>query len=168
MHLVVFRPNEKVILRREYLCDCSECLALDFEKCTKNEDATCNLNDEEFSNDAEECEFDEDDGASQSMLYEFIDTPLTVAVLSCHASEPVYLIRVVEKGISKSKIEDRFGHTILEGKYYLNGFYLRTTRSKTLSKLQFTVMKEPVYVMTDEVFETFIEVDENLQCKRSL
>ena len=140
MHLVVFRPNEIVILRREYFCDRNECLALDIEKCTKNEDTTCNLNDEEFYDNAEECELDEDDGASQSMLYEFIDTPSTVAVLSCHASEPVYLIRVVEKGIAKSKIEDRFGHTILEGQYYLQGFYLRTTRSKTLSKLQFTVI----------------------------
>ena len=32
MHLIVFRPNEKVILQREYLCDCNVCLALDFEK----------------------------------------------------------------------------------------------------------------------------------------
>ena len=87
MHLVVFRPNEKGILRREYLCDCNECLALDFEKCTKNKEVTCNLNDEEFYDDAEECERDEDDGASQSMLYEFIDTLSTVAALSCHASE---------------------------------------------------------------------------------
>ena len=100
------------------------------------------------------------------MLYEFIDTPSTVAVLPCDASEPVYLIRVVEKGIAKCKIEDR--HTILEGQYYLKVLYLRTTRSKTLSKLQFTVMKEPVYVMTDEVFETFIEVDKNLQMSKEV
>ena len=72
MHLVVFRPNEKVILRRKYLFDCNRCMALDFEKCTKNENATCNINDEEFYDDAEECELDEEDGASQSMLYEFI------------------------------------------------------------------------------------------------
>ena len=111
---------------------------------------------------------DEDDGASQSMLYELIDTPSTVAVLSCYTSEPVFLIRVVEKGIATSKIEDRFGHTILEGEYYLKGFYLRTTRSKMLFKLQFTVVKEPVYIMTDEVFETFIEVDENLQMSKEL
>ena len=45
--LVVFKPNEKTILRREYLCDCNECLAPDFEKCTKNEDATCHRNGEE-------------------------------------------------------------------------------------------------------------------------
>ena len=42
-----------------------------------------------------------------------------------------------------------------------------------LSKLQFTVMKEPVmkepvYIMTDEVFETFMEVDENLQMSKEL
>ena len=97
MHVVVFRPNEKLILRREYLCDCNECLALDFEKCTKNEDATGNLNDEKFHDYAEKCELDEGDGASQSMLYEFIDIPSTVAVLSCHTSEPVDLIRVAEK-----------------------------------------------------------------------
>ena len=111
---------------------------------------------------------DEDDGASQSMLYELIDTPSTVAVLSCYTSEPVYLIKVVEKGIAKSKIEDRFGHTILEGEHYLKAFYLRTARRKMLSKLQFTVMKEPVYIMTDEVFETYIEVDENLQMSKEL
>ena len=104
----------------------------------------------------------------RAMLYEFIDTPSTVAVLSCHASQPVYLIRIVDKGIAISKIEDRFGHTNLEGQHYLKGFYLCTTRSKTLSKLQFTVMKEAVYVMTDEVFETFIEVDENLQMSKGV
>ena len=138
------------------------------KKCTKNKEATCNLNDEEFYDDAEECELDEDDGASQSMLYGFIDKPSTVAVLSCHASEPVYLIRVVEKAIAKSKIEDRYGNATLEGHYYFKGFYFRTTRSKTLFKLQYTVMKEPVYIMTDEVFETFIEVDENLQISKEV
>ena len=122
MRLVVFKPNEKTTLRREYLCDCNECLALDFAKCTKNEDATCHRNGEEVYEDTEECVLDEDDGASQSMLYELIDTPSTVAVLSCSTSEPIYIIRVVEKGIAKSKIEDRFGHTILEGEYYLKGF----------------------------------------------
>ena len=111
---------------------------------------------------------DEDDGASQSMLYELSDTPSTVAVLSCYTSEPVYLIRVVEKRIAKSKIEDRFRHTILKGEYYPKGFYLRTARSKMLSKSQFTVMKEPVYIMADEVFEIFTEVDENLQMSKEL
>ena len=65
MHLVVFRSKEKVIVRREYVCDCNGYLAVDFEKFTKNEDAACNLNDEEFYDEAEECELDGDDGASQ-------------------------------------------------------------------------------------------------------
>ena len=94
---------------------------------------------------------------------DFIKKELSVCILTRENYTNIFQLRQL---IAKSKIEDCFGHTILGGQYYLKWFYLRTIRSKTLSKLQFTMMKEHVYVMTDEVFETFIEMDENLQCQR--
>ena len=30
MHLLVFKPNTKFVLAREYLCDCTGCLQLKF------------------------------------------------------------------------------------------------------------------------------------------
>ena len=152
-HLLVFKPNCMTITAREYLCNCDQCLALYFDNCSKNEveqpQLDSNILSEEINND---CYLDEDDSASLSMKYEFIETPTAVAILSCHTSEPIYLIRIIEKGIAEEKIKDRFGHVIFEGEYYLKGNYLRKGRSKTLSKLQFALIENPVYITPDEVF----------------
>ena len=67
-----------------------------------------------------------------------------------------------EKGIAEQQLNDLYGHVIFTGEYYLKGHYLRKERCKTLSKIQFSTIKEPVYITPDEIFETFVEVDDNL------
>ena len=52
------------------------------------------------------------------MVYNIIEVNSLVAVLSCHTSEPFYLLNVTEKGIGKDMIKDRFCHVILEGEQF--------------------------------------------------
>ena len=32
-HLFVYKPRSETVLMREYLCDCEQCLALNFDRC---------------------------------------------------------------------------------------------------------------------------------------
>ena len=165
-HLFVFEPNCTEVLVREYLCDCEQYLDLNFEECCKEEHQhQSDLND--LDDDDNDCHLDEDIPGSQSLLYEFVETPSTVAVLSSSISDPLYLITVFEKGIAEQQqLNDLYGHVIFTGEYYLKGHYLRKERCKTLSKIQFSTIKEPVYITPDEILETFVEVDDNLQISK--
>ena len=49
---------------------------------------------------------------------------------------------------------------IFPGELYLKGNYLVKTRSKSSKKKQFRIVREPVYIQPDEVFEFSLEIDE--------
>ena len=87
-HLFVFKPNCTEVLVREYLCDCEQCLDVNFEECFKEEHQhQSDLND--LDDDDNDCHLDEDVPGSQSLLYEFVETPSTVGVLSSSISDPL-------------------------------------------------------------------------------
>ena len=48
--LIVFKPNSTELVCREYLCDCSHCIDLDFDNCSSSElsDDTGDNAEEEF------------------------------------------------------------------------------------------------------------------------
>ena len=69
----------------------------------------------------------------------------------------MYLVKVLAKGKADEKLQDRFGHVVLPGEYYL-----KKNRSKHPRKKKFTILDFEVYVRPDEVFEPFVEVDDEL------
>ena len=85
-HLLIYEQNSKNILIREYRCDCKNCLLLEFQNCF-------NISESE-SNDNVECEEnawfgdDESNENNYSQVFEFLDVPSFVAVISCSSIKP--------------------------------------------------------------------------------
>ena len=50
----------------------------------------------------------------------------------------------------------------MEGELYSRGNYLRLVRSKKISNNQFKIIEKDVIISPEEVFETFIDVQEDL------
>ena len=71
-------------------------------------------------------------------------------------------MKVLTKGKAEEKTNDRFGHIIFPGEYYIKGLYLQKTRSKLINKRKFTILHFVVYVTPDEIFDHFLEIDEDL------
>jgi hypothetical protein len=55
-------------------------------------------------------EFDELEKESQ--MFEFIEVPSYIALVSFNTNEPIYIVKVDEKGKATDKMEDRDGHVI--------------------------------------------------------
>ena len=107
---------------------------------------------------------DSDETVSKSYIVGFVDVPSFVAVLSNDLNEPVYFIIVEEKGIAECELRDRFGHVVLVGEPYFKG----KIRSRNISKFQFKLLPNPVYLEPDEVYQPFVEIDENLTITKEL
>ena len=67
-------------------------------------------------------------------------------------------IKVTKKGKTTEKMSDNYGHNIMEGELYFRGNYLQLVRSNK----QIKVVEKDVIISPEEVFETFIDVQEDL------
>ena len=87
----------------EYLCECEESINLNFSSCLKEAielDETVEQVNVESSAEIEEkndYELDEDTDQA-SRIYEFTAIPSFVAVITFSLNEPVYIIKVSDKG----------------------------------------------------------------------
>ena len=156
-HLFVYEPNSTKILMNEYLCDCESCLNLEFSSCKKPVPSVGEIDDDFL----EECMVDEDDDR-QSRIYEFVSTSSYASLLSCNASDPVYFVLVEKKCQATDKLQNRYGHVILPGELYLEGRCLHKSRSRHPSTKKFNVLDHTVYISPGEVFETFVEFNDEL------
>ena len=123
------------------------CLSLSFDKCEN----TKNLNDNSILEKISSVNNDSEWLILESYILEFVDVPSFVAVLSNNLNEPVYFIKVEEKGIAECELRDRFGHVVLVGEPYFKGNYLQKIRSRNISKFKFKLLPNPVYLELDEI-----------------
>ena len=86
----------------------------------------------------------------------------SVAVITSSLNEPVYIIKVTEKGRATQIISDMYGHRISKGELYLCGNYLKVVRSKNMLLKKFEILNFEVLIPLDEVFKTFVEVADDL------
>ena len=80
--------------------------------------------------------------------------------MQCH--DPVYFVLLEKKSQATEKLQDRYGHVILPSELYLEGRYLHKSRSRHPSKKKFNVLGRTVYISPGEIFETFVEFDDDL------
>ena len=169
-HMLLFKPNCNGVVAKEYLCDCIMCLALSFDNCENKEDTNENstLEDINSGNNDSEWHCDSEETVDKNHIFEFVDAPSFVAVLSSNLNEPVYFIKVEEKGISESELKDRYGHVVFVGEPYFKGKYLQIIRSRNNSTFQFKLLPHPIYIEPDEVYQPFVEIDQNLTITKEL
>ena len=113
-NLIVFKPNSREIMRREYLCNCSHCIDLDFDNCSKSE-----LSDD-ADNNAEE-EFEEKEYESYGHhICNFVEILSCLTLVSERSIEPLHFVLVKEKGIAEEFLRDDFDHVINIGDMFFS------------------------------------------------
>ena len=92
-HLFVYRKGKEVLLQ-EYLCNCGDCLELNFDSCSKTSKADVIETDEEM-----EIFEDEPTESEGVQVFDFVDVPSYATVITGANTEPLYLLKLKEKGI---------------------------------------------------------------------
>ena len=93
---------------------------------------------------------------------QFVTTPLFVALVSEDSNEPVYILKVQEKGIAEKEETDGYGHTISTGEYFLRGKYLKMGRSRSTTHHKFSILPGDALCTLEEVFEVFVDISDDL------
>ena len=74
----------------------------------------------------------------------------------------MYIIKVAEKGRATQMMSDMYGHRISKSELYLPGDYRKVVRSKNILLKKFEILNFEVLIPPDEVFETFVEIADDL------
>ena len=105
---------------QEYLCDCLQCLHLDFVNCLKLSETNS-----EFIPPVglvcheDECDLDADDIDQNEKVFEFVTIPSFAALVFEDANEPVHILKVEEKRMEEKEETDGYEHTVSTGEYFL-------------------------------------------------
>ena len=102
-----------------------------------------------------------------SELFEFVSLSSYAALIAGSTTEPIYIVKIVEKARASEKIHDKYGHVVFPGELYLKGKYLVKTRSKNIKKKQFKILEDPVLISPDELFEHFLDISDDLTMDNS-
>ena len=96
----------------------------------------------------EEEQADDDDVDRSQQIFDFVDVPsYTISLITGSTIEPLYFVKVTEKGIAEENLSDPYDHFICEGEYYFKGQYLKLTRSRNLNYKQFQVLLTSVVIL---------------------
>ena len=179
-HLFEYKPGCSTILYREYLCDCVECLQFNFEKCVKFVESAKQAKPAKSasqpiqpSNSAtisyeDECNLDLDEADEGRKAFEFVTVPSFVALVSGDSNEPVYILKVEEKGEATNEKSDEYGHKVVPGDLYLRGNYLKMVRSRSSKLCKFSVIPGDVLVLAGEVFDVFVDIADDLTLEKEV
>ena len=95
-------------------------------------------------------------------IFDFLDVLSFVSLFSGLQNEPLYFVKVTEKDTAQKDHTDPYGHFIGNGERFFKGFYLKLSRSKHICKKKFQLLPTPVVFVLDEVFDTYVEITEDL------
>ena len=158
-HLMVFTKNEPVLCK-EYLCPCSSCLEFNFKECSGDEAPRYSeLSCLDYYGDDEEDVVDKTE-----QILDFIEVPSFVSFFSGSQNEPLYFGQVTEKVSAEKDLTDPYCHFIGTGEKFLKGYYLKQNRSKQISKKKFQILSTPIAFAPNEVFDTYVDVTDDLRC----
>ena len=148
----------KAVVMKEYLCDCDPCCQFDFDKCEKDgEEELLDL--EEF----DRCFLDEDQPIDrEEQIFDFVQIPSFVTVFTGVSAEPLYFLKLVEKGISDDTLSDNWRHVILPVLRYFTGYYLKPVRSTSMQFKKFELLPLNVFITPDEVYDTYVEISSEM------
>ena len=142
-----------------YLCDCKNCLLLEFQNCLSISESESNDNAESPEN---AWLVDDESNKDPSQVFGFVDVASFVALVMSSSTELVYFVKIEKKGISKKMLRDCYGHTVLDGEMFFTGKYLQKIRLKKPNKKQFKIVEKNVYVTPDKIFEAFVGIADDL------
>ena len=111
----------------------------------------------------DECFLDEDLPIDrEEQIFDFVEIPSFVTVFTGVSAEPLYFLKIVEKGISNGTLSDNWRHAILPGVRYFTGYYLKPVRSKSMQFKKFELLPLNVFITPDEVSHTYVEINSKM------
>ena len=155
-YMMIYESGKEVVLK-ECICECDPCRRFDFEECendSKEEHSEVEI-DDYFGN-------EELDSNQEEQIFDFIEIPSFVTLFTGASSEPLYLVKVVSKGIADERLSDSWDRLILPKSRYFTGHYLKLARSRNILTKKFDLIPLTVYITPDEIYDSYIEIDENL------
>ena len=158
-HMFVYNPNSKEIMCKEYLCDCSQCLQLNFDNCC------CSFQSDEMETLNLEEEFVDSSNIENygQHIFEFIDIPSNITLVSGRTMEPLYFVLVKEKGVAGEVMKDCYDHVMSVDDMFFRGNYLKPTRSRNPNFKQFQIIQREVLFSPYEVNDTYVGINDDLQ-----
>ena len=153
-HIFEYLPHSKTVCNREYLFKCEECINLNFSsRLEESKGVSVDETDKEvtITGNAEaevdnNCELDNDDNDT-TWLYEFTDVPSYVSVITFSLSEPMYIMKIFEKGQASEVMSDRCWHKILVWEFYFRGNHPKACVCYFLSDSYFSPSDSPSETM---------------------
>ena len=120
---MVFTPNDPVFCR-EYLCSCTLCPQFKFtEYFEKN---TPLYSDILFDDDFEDFVDNDDNEVDRTeQIFNFVDVLSFVSLYSGSSNDPLYFVKVTEKGTASENHSNLYGHFISTCENFSKGFYLK-------------------------------------------
>ena len=111
----------------------------------------------------DECFLDEDLPIDrEEQIFDFVEIPSFVTVFTGVSAEPLYFLKIVEKGILNGTLSDNWRHAILPGVRYFTGYYLKPVRSKSMQFKKFELLPLNVFITPDEVSHTYVEINSKM------
>ena len=107
-------------------------------------------------------ECDEDIDQNQQ-IFDFVDVPSLMPLFTGNRAEPLYFVKVTEKGTAIKDMMDPYGHFIHTGEFFFKGNYLKLTRSRSLNNKKFQILPNCKLFPSDDVYDTYVEIDNDLQ-----
>ena len=107
--------------------------------------------------DDEELEGDRDE-----QIFDFVEIPSSVTLLTGVNTEPLYFLKTTEKAISDTTLTDTWGHAVQPGLRYFKGNYLKPVSSRIKSSKKVDILLMPVIITPDEVYDTYVEIDKSM------
>ena len=96
------------------------------------------------------------EGGREQQVFDFVEAPSFVTLLTGSQVEPLYSVQITEKGVAKSKLSDIYGHVILPGKKYFKGHYPKIGLLRRISMKQLAVLRSNIYLSPDEIFDIYV------------
>lgn len=155
-HMMIYEKAKKVVLK-QYLSECLHCRKFDFVNCHEEEkeggsDVTVGveyLADKNFEVSKEEKVFD------------FVEVPWFVTFITGVTDEPLYLLKLTEKGISDGNLIDTWGQVIFPGVHYFKWNYLKPVCSRNIYLKKTEILPLSVVITPDEVYDSYVETNED-------
>ena len=107
--------------------------------------------------DDEELEGDHDE-----QIFDFVEIPSFVTLITGVKTEPLYFLKIIEKEISDRTLTDAWGHAVQPGLQYFKGNYLKPVSSRIKSSKKVDLLPMSVIMTPDEVYDTYVEIDKNM------
>ena len=150
---------------KEFLCDCLQCLQLDFDKCMKLSAEENPVAPVDLIHHEDEGNFDVDEEDESHKVFEFVAVPPFAALISEDFNGPVYILIVEEKGRAE-KEEDDFEQCIPAGDLYIRGKYLKKETSRSTRVHKCSMLSADAICTQDEIFDVFVDVSEDLTIEK--